>query len=229
MNEPDYDNYTYYELVDVRSNIDGGKFPERKQRVERLLSEKFSDGPPQIGPRYIGKYETFWARFWASILDGIVVGILGAVVSTLVASLPQSVVPGAVLFVDVLPYIYVILLHHRFGQTLGKMATEVKVVSFPNEGALTMRRAFVRDGLLPVIFSTMLILGVFLFVDDFDNAMTAFALFIGLYFGWYLLELVTMLSNKKRRALHDYIAGTVVINIGTHVRCEGRIHANSNA
>ena len=28
---------------------------------------------------------------------------------------------------------------------------------------------------------------------------------------WFLAEVVTMLTNEKRRALHDYIAGTVVV------------------
>ena len=28
---------------------------------------------------------------------------------------------------------------------------------------------------------------------------------------WYLAEVSTMLTNRKRRALHDYIAGTVVV------------------
>jgi uncharacterized RDD family membrane protein YckC len=30
--------------------------------------------------------------------------------------------------------------------------------------------------------------------------------------GWFITEVVTMLTNKKRRALHDFIANTVVIN-----------------
>jgi uncharacterized RDD family membrane protein YckC len=30
-------------------------------------------------------------------------------------------------------------------------------------------------------------------------------------FSWFLLELITMLTNKKRRAVHDYIAGSVVV------------------
>ena len=28
---------------------------------------------------------------------------------------------------------------------------------------------------------------------------------------WYVAELVTMLFNRKRRAVHDFIAGTVVV------------------
>jgi hypothetical protein len=31
--------------------------------------------------------------------------------------------------------------------------------------------------------------------------------------GWFLLEIATMLTNAKRRALHDYIARTVVVRV----------------
>ncbi len=30
---------------------------------------------------------------------------------------------------------------------------------------------------------------------------------------WFAGEIVTCLLNKKRRALHDFIAGTVVVNV----------------
>ncbi len=30
---------------------------------------------------------------------------------------------------------------------------------------------------------------------------------------WYLLEIITMLFHKKRRALHDFIAKTIVIRL----------------
>ena len=30
---------------------------------------------------------------------------------------------------------------------------------------------------------------------------------------WFLLELITMLFNSKRRAFHDYIARSVVVNL----------------
>ena len=29
--------------------------------------------------------------------------------------------------------------------------------------------------------------------------------------GWFLLEIISMITNAKRRAFHDFIAGTVVI------------------
>lgn len=41
---------------------------------------------------------------------------------------------------------------------------------------------------------------------DFDNDKIMYSTF-----GWFGLEVVTMLTNNKRRALHDFIAGSVVI------------------
>ena len=32
-------------------------------------------------------------------------------------------------------------------------------------------------------------------------------------FAWFVAEILTMLTNKKRRALHDFIAGTVVVRV----------------
>jgi uncharacterized RDD family membrane protein YckC len=42
-------------------------------------------------------------------------------------------------------------------------------------------------------------------LNNYDN----FTLIVALV--WILLELITMLANKKRRAIHDFIAGSVVI------------------
>ncbi len=30
---------------------------------------------------------------------------------------------------------------------------------------------------------------------------------------WFVLEIISMMTNEKRRALHDYIAGTVVVRV----------------
>jgi uncharacterized RDD family membrane protein YckC len=38
-----------------------------------------------------------------------------------------------------------------------------------------------------------------------------------LYFAWAYGELIVLLTNKKRRALHDFLAGSVVIKSRTHV------------
>ncbi|OCQ23771.1 hypothetical protein A7985_07475 [Pseudoalteromonas luteoviolacea] len=42
--EPDYDNYSYEELLDVFENIDRDSFPERFNKVARLLGKDTSSG-----------------------------------------------------------------------------------------------------------------------------------------------------------------------------------------
>jgi hypothetical protein len=38
-----------------------------------------------------------------------------------------------------------------------------------------------------------------------------FNLFLELPGWWFVAEVITMLTNEKRRALHDFIAGTIVV------------------
>jgi hypothetical protein len=42
-------------------------------------------------------------------------------------------------------------------------------------------------------------------------AMFQWAVNLGLY--WAILELITMLFNEQRRAIHDFIANTVVVRV----------------
>lgn len=56
---------------------------------------------------------------------------------------------------------------------------------------------------------------VILFRDGFTAAYweSNVNLAIGVFsMGWVFLEFVTMLTNPRRRALHDFIGGTVVVN-----------------
>ena len=41
--EPDYEKYSYKELLDVLAHIDREQFPERLRVVERLISNKEND------------------------------------------------------------------------------------------------------------------------------------------------------------------------------------------
>lgn len=43
---------------------------------------------------------------------------------------------------------------------------------------------------------------------------------------WFVAEVLTMLTNEKRRALHDFIAGTVVVR--TNIKQEGAQDATPN-
>lgn len=122
---------------------------------------------------------------------------------------------GYILIFDV--YIYSVLLHGLYGQTVGKMILSVKVVNYSNEKNISFWQAFLRDCVpVVVLFVTILVLS-FAPVDDEGNlpsVVDSILIFSAVFhITWFLVEVITMLLNDKRRALHDFIAGTVVIRI----------------
>lgn len=111
---------------------------------------------------------------------------------------------------------YSIVLHGLYGQTVGKWMAGVKVMSVSG-AKLSMRQAILRD-------SVVLISAVYGFAIDvprvasgmrpFDVESTAGQRIHYYAFSlWVIFELVTMLLNRKRRAVHDFMAGSVVIRL----------------
>lgn len=118
--------------------------------------------------------------------------------------------------------IYTVVMHGRYGQTIGKIVTKVRVVDFRTEGKISFRQAWLREG-IPVILSLGMV-GYEVYAiltwsaspvaidnDDGLAAGKSFWLLSSIPGLWFLAEVLTMLTNDKRRALHDFIAGTVVI------------------
>jgi len=157
------------------------------------------------------KYNTFWPRFLAGILDGLVLMAVFALPTFGFAAVIDDLVLTWYydLIFDLLVYVYYVIMHAKYGQTLGKMAMRVKVVRNSDEGAIGFRRAFMRD-LVPIA----LILVTFvanIAVISFDLNYTKIDFVMNISTLWLLAEIITMLTNAKRRAVHDYMAGTVVI------------------
>ena len=164
------------------------------------------------------KYQTFWRRFGAGIADGILFTPLMWGVHTLLphADTVHTFVP--LFIVAQFSFItYSVLMHAKFGQTLGKMATNVKVLDISEE-PLSFEQAFMRDAPYLGILILRSVFGLFW---AFDNGVPSFERFLEhnnvvLEFvdsGWFFIEVTTMLFSDKRRALHDYIADSVVVKI----------------
>ncbi len=158
------------------------------------------------------KYQTGWARFWAAFIDGLVFLPLGFIEDYFL--LPTENKLGMIswiIFTALLSYAYSVLLHAKYGQTLGKMALKVKIIDQSETKSITFRQAFMRDSvgmaisLVAVIFLFFQFADVKLIEKNYDEFLMPW------FFSWIIIELVTMLFNQKRRAVHDFIAGTVVV------------------
>jgi uncharacterized RDD family membrane protein YckC len=170
-------------------------------------------------------YAGFWRRLTAFAIDMLVflppywLHEQATRVSPLVALV-------AVLAINVAGMTYVIGCHARWGQTIGKMVLGIRVVQV--DGApVTVRQALLRSAVdlafvLVGIPSTAYVLLTWsgpewgtmtdldrnaLVVDQDPLNRYSFALETA----WQASEFVVLLFNAKRRALHDFIAGTVVV------------------
>jgi uncharacterized RDD family membrane protein YckC len=115
---------------------------------------------------------------------------------------------------------YIVIMHAAYGQTLGKMATGVKVLD-KSGGKLSGRQAFIRELVPMVLILGEVIVGLPGALKGIDLAHPKAAeptvgfqwLSSAASSGWFLAELLTMLTNDKRRAVHDFIAGSLVVRL----------------
>lgn len=168
----------------------------------------------------VDRYKTFSRRFWAGIIDGLVfipLGFFNIYFSSPARSLVTLVV-WAVFFYSC-QWAYSVILHALYGQTIGKRLMHVKVLDVSEQRLPSLSQALIRDSGGILLDLGSLIYFIFLIVkhgyvhrgeydDSLPEGILAFA-----SIGWFLLEVFTMLTNYKRRAFHDLIAKTVVVNL----------------
>lgn len=163
------------------------------------------------------KYKTFWRRFWAGFVDGLVFLPISWLDGFLFD--PQRDL-GVLVVWAIISYsaywLYSVLLHARYGQTLGKMVAKVQVLDLSEERIPTLKQAFVREAGYIILNTLSLIWFIYLVVTrrytDTSQLINGPALLLAFAsLGWYLLEIITITTNQKRRAFHDFIAGTVVV------------------
>jgi uncharacterized RDD family membrane protein YckC len=170
----------------------------------------------EVDPR---TFRTAWRRLVAISIDLLVVTGMELLLLTALR-IPWSHV-GEALFdrrVGVLDavvgFAYPIVLHRLFGQTLGKWVTRVRLVA-RDLGPITWIQAVFRE--TPWIVSLILRCAEPSFFlrryGPDDGAATWFPWQLGLVAAWVTVDLIAMLSTTRRRALHDFLARTVVVRL----------------
>ena len=150
------------------------------------------------------RYRTTLPRFFAGLADQAVLFPIHLLLALAAPWLSLYLLALLQIIVDTT---YSILLHARYGQTVGKRVCRIRIVDHLTGTQISLNQALLRDsGLLIGLFYAVAVLKG----EDFDpNHLTGtVALVAGI---WFMLEIITMLLNEKRRALHDLIAGTVVV------------------
>ncbi len=123
--------------------------------------------------------------------------------------------------------IYTVFFNLKYGGTLGKLAAGIRITK-PNGDKIGFKEAILRsvvDIIYALLFGCFQLyaisqvnIDIYLVAGHIEKSrllaehspkFSKYASFISNV--WYWSEMVILLSNKRKRALHDFIAGTVVI------------------
>lgn len=170
------------------------------------------------------RYAGFWKRFVAIWVDFFVL-LPPLILFTWLETLSRTVA-----FLTLLPslfyaYAYEIYFHGRWGQTIGKRSQNIRVVSL-NGSPITWKQAFLRSSVglgLAVLFSISFSVALFRITDEEfsrldwleiverQSQLAPYITEINIAANvWTWSEVIILFFNRKKRALHDFIAGTVV-------------------
>ena len=122
---------------------------------------------------------------------------------------------------------YFVYLPKRYGGTPGKLGLGLKIIREDGQ-PIQWKEAILRYSVLLAFFVSNSMIMIFSLFQA-DEAMFAslgwikrtayitsfypeyFKLYQWCLSGWYILGIIVLLANSKKRAVHDFIAGTVVI------------------
>ena len=171
-------------------------------------------------------YASFWQRFCAAWVDCFVLLPFGLLQRWIES---QSKLAAFILVVPMTAAYcaYSIYCHGRYGQTVGKHVMHIRVMRTTGE-RIGWREAWLRSS-VDVAFAAIGVISSFIALAAITDAgyygvsWTQRTLNLQAlepsWLGWTTIasqiwiwsEVIVMLFNKRRRALHDFIAGTVVV------------------
>jgi len=166
------------------------------------------------------KYSTFGPRFRAGFVDGLVFLPVSLLDNYFLSPLRAAwILIAWALFSYPAYWVYSVSLHAYRGQTVGKKAQHVKVLDVSEQRIPSLKQALLRD-IGAIVFNCCgLVYFIYLvFTKSYggpDSVANHWPLIVLGFanLGWFLLEIMTMLTNPKRRAFHDLVANTVVVRV----------------
>lgn len=218
---PDFSKYTYEELLDAKAHIDRQAYPERYETIIKLLDDPChkQNFEKDLTERLDTKFSTFWPRFWAALIDGLLFAVI-LYIECLLFGVEYDSRDRFLQALNGLQFsLYAIVMHGMFGQTLGKMITQVKVLNNETEDKINLLQALRRESVsLALNASWVIMLITIATIYEMTGSIPEGLAYGVIAFGiialiWGISEFITMLFNKKRRALHDFIGKTVVVRI----------------
>lgn len=186
----------------------------------KVWKEKTKPEVHESGKCYAG----FWRRLGAGLIDLAIfspIYFIGYFLNKINFAMYEIIT-----WAGILGTIYVLMMIARYGQTIGKMVFRIKIYKVDGN-SVTFSESLKRlygDFCIWIIFFIAHLYAISN-VDILQlNGMTFYQISkvlakhnpfgywdAGLMFLWYASEFLTLLFNRKKRAIHDFIAGTILL------------------
>jgi uncharacterized RDD family membrane protein YckC len=173
----------------------------------------------------VPRYSTFWQRVGAYLIDFLILCPL-LPLDYFFGGLSRMYHAYAFVPMELLGVFFYIFLAVRYGGTPGKLMLGLRIANLDGSrvGWKAAALRYAPFWILEVAISVMTImatlaltdeayaaLGYFERSDAMDEQQPMIMIVTWLMFAWMFACFVTMVVNDKRRTLHDFIAGTVVL------------------
>ncbi len=182
--------------------------------------------PLKIGGISNSLYAGFWIRLGSLLLDFLIIlpvtGVILYVNNLAMTNYMYTIIPSLIFGLW-----YNIYLVQKYGGTPGKLIVGIKIIT-SDGNKIKWKHAILRH----IVLFILTLLSVFIitrsigFADEpyFDSlswmqksqylmslSPILFSIYIWSSNIWVYGELIVLLTNKRKRAAHDFIAGTVII------------------
>jgi uncharacterized RDD family membrane protein YckC len=161
----------------------------------------------------VEQYQTGWQRLLAFFIDAFITEVARTAINALVW-LHLGMVFNIFIAIaySTVTVAYFIYMHARFGQTIGKFITRVRLVDISGR-RISYNQAILRDIVPCLLLPITLWTSLYTVIHEEYPGFLVYRLAYQFAFLWLILELVTMMFNEQRRAIHDFIARTVVVRV----------------
>ncbi|MFO1526685.1 MAG: RDD family protein [Turneriella sp.] len=174
---------------------------------------------------------TAFERILAALVDAAILVPISEMCLRLIPAKTGDIFVSGILIYTILYESYAIVLNWKLGGTFGKLLLGLKINSVTG-GAITLSQSFRRSS-VDLMLQLIHIAELYILIKggnieavpnvsmhsmrsalyDHKNVFTDVMVYLEI--GWLLSEFITMQFNSQKRALHDFIAGTIVL---THER-----------
>jgi len=153
-------------------------------------------------------YSGFWKRLLAVLIDGLVLSPVIIVTFKFNRYFMENRMILPIIVENLITYSYSILLPSFYGGTLGKLALKIRIVDV-NGHNISISKSALRSS--PYIINWLLFI-VTKFVLSEGVIANNLNTIYGILSNFMLIDGLFLIFSPQKRAIHDYIAGTYVVN-----------------